>query len=87
MAISKTIELKNNFDDVSVFQNSYIKVKRIIGGKQIMTAEVGFFRQAEGQELKSENYVFSPDLAGANFIVQAYNHLKTLPEFSGAVDC
>jgi len=87
MAISKTIELKNNFDDVSVFPNSYIKVKRIIGGKQNMTAEVGFFREAEGQELKSENYAFSPNLSGANFIAQAYNHLKSLPEFAGAIDC
>lgn len=87
MALSKTIELKNNFDDVSVFQNSYIKVKRVIGGKESMTAEVGFFKSADGRELKYENYTFSPDLNGSNFIAQAYAHLKTLPEFAGATDC
>lgn len=27
------------------------------------------------------------DLTGANPIEQAYNHLKTQPEFSGATDC
>jgi hypothetical protein len=32
-------------------------------------------------------YKFAPNLDGANFIKQAYEHLKTLPEFSGATDC
>lgn len=87
MALTKTIALKNNFGDVSVFNNSYIKVKRIIGGKESMTAEVGFFRSADGQELKYESYTFSPDLHASNFIAQAYWHLKTLPEFADATDC
>lgn len=87
MAISKTLELKNNFGEVSVFNNSYIKVKRILGGKESMTAEVGFFKAADGQELKSENYAFSPNLSGKNFIAQAYDHLKTLEEFADASNC
>jgi hypothetical protein len=32
-------------------------------------------------------YSFAPDLNGKNFIAQAYEHLKTLPEFAGATDC
>ena len=87
MAILKTIELKNNFGDSSVFNNSYIKVKRVLGSKESMTAEVGFFRSAGGQELHRENYEFTPNLNGENFIAQAYKHLKSLPEFAGVVDC
>ena len=87
MAISKTLELKNNFGDVSIFSNSYIKVKRVLGSKESMTAEVGFFRSAGGQELHRGNYEFTPNLSGANFIAQAYEHLKSLPEFAGATDC
>jgi hypothetical protein len=32
-------------------------------------------------------YNFVPSLEGANFIAQAYEYLKTLPEFKGATDC
>ena len=33
------------------------------------------------------NFEFAPDMESAdNFIAQAYDHAKTLPEFSGAVD-
>jgi hypothetical protein len=35
----------------------------------------------------SEQYSCLYDLNGSNPIAQAYNHLKTLPEFSGAKDC
>ena len=31
-------------------------------------------------------YTFSYDIAGENPIKQAYEHLKTLPEFAGAAD-
>jgi hypothetical protein len=34
-----------------------------------------------------KQFVFAPNLDGPNFIKQAYEHLKTLPEFDGAVDC
>jgi hypothetical protein len=31
--------------------------------------------------------MFTHNLAGKNFIAQAYDHMKTLPEFAGATDC
>jgi hypothetical protein len=33
-----------------------------------------------------KQYDFSVDLNGKNAIAQAYEHLKTLPEFAGAED-
>lgn len=37
--------------------------------------------------VKTAVYEFPTDLNGSNNIFQAYIYLKTLPEFSGAVDC
>ena len=36
----------------------------------------------------NETVIYSPyDLDGANPLAQAYQHLKTQPEFAGATDC
>lgn len=63
----------------------YIKVERVDGGKTSCTAYVSF--AAEGFS-GAKNYAFVPSVAddAANFIKQAYEHLKTLDEFAGAVD-
>lgn len=37
--------------------------------------------------LWAKTYSFDYDLNGANVIAQAYDYLKTLKEFEGAVDC
>lgn len=66
----------------------YIAVKEISGGKDKMVAEVVFTKESkDGEFIKVDQFPFVPDLFGDNFIAQAYAHLKTLPEFSGAVDC
>jgi hypothetical protein len=64
--------------------NAYIKVKSVHGGKEAVTASVEF---SDGQMALQKQFVFAPDLDGPNFIKQAYEHLKTLPEFDGAIDC
>jgi hypothetical protein len=38
-------------------------------------------------KIASEQYSFVPEMKNSNFIAQAYEHLKTLPEFAGATDC
>ena len=64
--------------------DAYIKVLTVAGGKAELTALVQFSGTNFSFQ-KSFNLV--PDLDGPNFIKQVYGHLKTLPEFSGAVDC
>lgn len=59
----------------------YIKVERVEGDKTKAKA----FVSQNGQLLMET--VFDVDLSGGNFIKQAYQHLKNLPAFSGAVDC
>jgi hypothetical protein len=67
------------------FNDMYIKVVSVSGGKENIKSHVGFF--TEGKFSFSRSYEFSPSMDAGNFIKQTYDHLKTLEEFSGAVDC
>lgn len=68
----------------TVEMNAYIKVERVNASKESASADVSF---AEGDKSTSSSYTFTPNLDGGNFIKQAYDYLKTLPEFAGAQDC
>ncbi len=87
MALTKNIVLKDNFNDDKQFNNAYIKVDLVSGNKTLMRISIGIYREKDGQQLNGQQFVFTPDLNGKNFLAQAYDHLKTLPEFAGAVDC
>jgi hypothetical protein len=89
MALEKTIEITDGFGDQKIFKNSYIRVENISGNKTRLLADVKFYKDSgsTGKPVKQSIQKFSPDLDGDNFIAQAYNYLKTLPEFSGAKDC
>lgn len=64
---------------------AYFKVSSLSGDKHGMSALVTGV--VAGNQVYASEHLFVPDLAGPNFIKQAYEHLKTLPEFEGAVDC
>lgn len=66
--------------------SAYIKVTSISGNKEKLTAFVNFQSDAQ-QYTKQYEIPVSVESGSANFIAQAYAHLKTLPEFVGAVDC
>jgi len=63
----------------------YIKVDSIQGTKSSLVAKVNYI--VSGACVETQIYPFVPLMDGGNFIAQAYNHLKTLPEFAGATDC
>jgi hypothetical protein len=66
--------------------SAYIVVYSVEGTKMQMRATV----HLRGEEAAlTKFYTFEPsvDDGAPNFIAQAYEHLKTLPEFSDAVDC
>ena len=77
----------NGFPPVSTM--SYCRVQRINAGKEAGTAVVAYLSEDKQIVLGNAEFVFAPSVAdGAkNFIAQAYDHLKTLPEFTGAMDC
>jgi hypothetical protein len=87
MALTKTVELENSFGETSEFANAYLRVDRVDGTKYQVSAKVDFHKNKEGRLLLAKYFQFSPNLEGGNFIQQAYEHLKTLPEFEGAIDC
>ena len=87
MALSKTITLTNNFGESSEFNDAYVRVDRVEATKHLATAFVGYYKSGGEDFLVSLSVSFEPDLDGPNFIKQAYEHLKGLPEFEGAEDC
>jgi hypothetical protein len=95
MALKKLISVEGaltvqtpygNFEDgrKNVVVDAYIKVVEITSTKEKTAAKVVF----SDSKLKLEKqYLFTPDMDGGNFIKQAYEYLKALPEFAGAVNC
>jgi hypothetical protein len=70
----------------SVSLPTYIKVVSVNGTKNEVSAIVSF--TSEDKNLFQQYQVPVSVEAGApNFIAQVYEHLKTLPEFSGAENC
>lgn len=64
----------------------YIKVETVTGTK--LKLNIGVSITSPNGPIKNEIFSFVPDLTSTkNFIAQAYDYLKTLPEFTGAVDC
>jgi hypothetical protein len=94
MALRKNISIstKVNAQDngisgvafASVTDSVYIKVATVHAAKDNAVATVTF---TSGKITGERRYNFTVNLDGNNFIQQAYEHLKTLPEFAGAVDC
>lgn len=65
---------------------AYIKVISVQADKSQMTANVNF--KGDNQSFNKQYQIsVSIESGSDNFIAQAYNHLKTLDEFSNAVDC
>lgn len=86
MALKKNFTINLYGKDVE-FCDAYIKVVRIHGDKRLMAADVEIFTEQGGERLYHIPYEFPFDINGSNVIAQAYVHIKTLPEFVGAVDC
>jgi hypothetical protein len=86
MAIQKTHRFDTDFGAVTVAE-CYIKVPMVEVNKSEGMANVSFFDKPNGKLLQTKIYAVPHDLNGSNALSQAYNHLKTLPEFAGATDC
>jgi hypothetical protein len=86
MAIKKSHEFNTDFGSVAV-PECYIKVSMVEANKNTGMAHVSFYDRPNGRLLCTKIYALPYDLGGPNALVQAYEHLKILPEFIGAVDC
>jgi hypothetical protein len=75
-----------NFKGIEV-QGCYVRVAQISCNKQQGNAFIEFKVNQASDPFETKPYQFGVELNGANFIAQAYDHLKTLPEFAGSTDC
>jgi hypothetical protein len=82
MAIKKTVLYK----EIEI-KDAYLKVSGFSGNKSTLQAVVTV-QAALGKPIIDSNQISIPYvLDGKNPIAQAYEYLKTLPDFAGAVDC
>jgi len=66
----------------------YIKVIQVSGDKNNLLAKIAATKSSgSGEFVWQKGYEFVPSMSAGNFIAQAYEHIKTLPEFAGATDC
>lgn len=82
MAISKSIVVRG----VSI-PNAYIRIGQFAGDKSLVGYEVQFCAANGAPVFDTQRHTFAYQADGAPLLVQAYAHLKSLPEFAGAVDC
>jgi hypothetical protein len=95
MALRKTIQITGQTTvhdgqitvpgaEQTVNFDAYIKVESIRSTKSDASVLVSF---NIGESSFERVYGFTPSMDGGNFIKQAYEYIKALPEFEGAEDC
>lgn len=84
MAIKKTIE---TLQGVKV-QDAYCRVENVsLRGKDTIYFVLRSYADTSKSFFQEDNFLSAYDMSGKNPIAQAYEHLKSLPQFSDAVDC
>jgi hypothetical protein len=85
MALEKSVVSPQGFDALQ----AYHRVENIgFLQKTSMTFNVVSYKnKTSTTEFARSHVSMQYDVNGANPIKQAYEHLKTLPEFAGATDC
>lgn len=67
--------------------DAHISVIHVSGTSEHAVCNVRTRRNSkEGGIVSDDVYEFTPDMDGPNFIKQAYQYIKTLPEFASAED-
>jgi hypothetical protein len=80
------LNININYKGIQV-NNAYLKVFQIQGDKSRISFGLKYSASSESSAFDSKTFEFDYNIDGENPIKQAYEHLKTLPEFSGATDC
>jgi len=89
MAFQISISAENNFGQISTLTNCYCKVTRLMGDKVQMHIKMDVMNEEKNRVYREETFTFEPSVeqGSKNFIAQAYEHIKSLPQYAGAVDC
>jgi hypothetical protein len=86
MALQKTYKAKAFNQEIEI-ENAYIKALQVTSDKENSSVLIQIFDNKKENKIDQFFKEFKTNLSGENPIKQAYLHLKTLPEFSDAVDC
>lgn len=86
MALTKKVII-SVYGTAVEFPTAYCKVTSITGTKEAITAIINTLSKQNGDLITSSSFQFVPALNEKNFIAQAYDAAKKLPEFEGATDC
>tara|TARA_R110000803_G_scaffold159212_1_gene223379 strand:- start:268 stop:534 length:267 start_codon:yes stop_codon:yes gene_type:complete len=87
MALKKDfVKTLDGFDGTLTSKDVYWKVTNISGNKDSVSYNLEGFKG--DVQVFGYSFSFDPDLSdkSGNFIAQAYDHAKTLSEFSGSED-
>ena len=88
MAIQKTVEFKGIIANDAYIKIAWAKLyKNSITNKLICWISVEEKSQPVGEPFNTFELDFEFDTSWSNPLVQGYLHLKTLPEFTDAIDC
>lgn len=83
MALAKTITTNFGIE----VADAYHRVSEVtITGKDMLAFTVSAYADRDARAVSTAGHQCAYDIAGSNPIQQAYEHLKTLPEFAGAAD-
>jgi len=84
MAICITTTTEYGID----LQDAYVRVENAsLPSKDLVVFDAVTYAKANFPPIFKRQYTCQHNLEGENAIKQAYEHLKTLPEFEGAKDC
>jgi hypothetical protein len=87
MALQKNIKIVDNFGIEVEIPNAYIKIHDLNCTKDVIRFNVLINKEKDKLNLSTQVYSCNYDIDGENPIKQGYLYLKTLPEFTDAVDC
>jgi hypothetical protein len=83
----KTFTLVSNFKTNVTFPDCYVRVTFVESTKESSKVTYGIFNASKEDLLSKREFISSHNLDSKNFIAQEYDHMKTMPEFAGAIDC
>jgi hypothetical protein len=85
--VSQSLAQELGISDSQLTVDSYARVVKVVGDKTNVVYNVEFLTMGSKQRIKNLEFAFVPKTPGKDFIAQAYDHMKTLSEFSGSTDC
>ncbi len=80
------LKISTTYRGINV-EGAYCRVSDVDLTKSVMDFKIENRANETSEAFSVSEFTCPYDIAGENPIKQAYAHLKTLPEFDGAVDC